>query len=149
MGPACLAPSLRPAGERSSKGQGKQAAARPATIACSRGPPWCPCLQELIQRHTDELAASITQEQGKTLADARGDVFRGLGAALLPPPPPPLLLLLIFVRRCSVVLRGGRALWLDARREHCVLQCLLPRPSLAAVCTSLRPAFHPRMSRGG
>lgn len=35
-------------------------------------------LQELIQRHTDELARSITQEQGKTLADARGDVFRGL-----------------------------------------------------------------------
>ena len=39
-----------------------------------------PLLQELIQRHTDELARSITQEQGKTLADARGDVFRGLGA---------------------------------------------------------------------
>ena len=35
-------------------------------------------LQELIHRHTDELAHSITQEQGKTLADARGDVFRGL-----------------------------------------------------------------------
>ena len=28
----------------------------------------------------DELAASVTAEQGKTLADARGDVFRGLGA---------------------------------------------------------------------
>ena len=41
-------------------------------------PPRCP--QELINRHTDELAASITREQGKTLADARGDVFRGLGA---------------------------------------------------------------------
>lgn len=27
----------------------------------------------------DELAASVTREQGKTLADARGDVFRGLG----------------------------------------------------------------------
>lgn len=35
-------------------------------------------LQELIQTHTDELAMSITTEQGKTLADARGDVFRGL-----------------------------------------------------------------------
>lgn len=35
-------------------------------------------LQELIQTHTDELAKSITTEQGKTLADARGDVFRGL-----------------------------------------------------------------------
>ena len=35
-------------------------------------------LQELVQRHTDEIAQSITTEQGKTLADARGDVFRGL-----------------------------------------------------------------------
>lgn len=31
----------------------------------------------------DELAASVTREQGKTLADARGDVFRGLGELLL------------------------------------------------------------------
>lgn len=35
-------------------------------------------LADLIRQHTDELAASVTQEQGKTLADARGDVFRGL-----------------------------------------------------------------------
>ncbi|KAI3426382.1 hypothetical protein D9Q98_008753 [Chlorella vulgaris] len=35
-------------------------------------------LQELINRHMDELATSVTREQGKTLADARGDVFRGL-----------------------------------------------------------------------
>ena len=34
--------------------------------------------QELIHQHMDELAESITMEQGKTLADARGDVFRGL-----------------------------------------------------------------------
>lgn len=34
--------------------------------------------QELIRAHTEELALSITTEQGKTLADARGDVFRGL-----------------------------------------------------------------------
>jgi len=27
----------------------------------------------------DELAANITLEQGKTIPDARGDVFRGLG----------------------------------------------------------------------
>ena len=27
----------------------------------------------------DALAANVTQEQGKTLADAKGDVFRGLG----------------------------------------------------------------------
>eukprot|EP00200_Dunaliella_tertiolecta_P005719 CAMPEP_0202355528 /NCGR_PEP_ID=MMETSP1126-20121109/10385_1 /ASSEMBLY_ACC=CAM_ASM_000457 /TAXON_ID=3047 /ORGANISM="Dunaliella tertiolecta, Strain CCMP1320" /LENGTH=539 /DNA_ID=CAMNT_0048948159 /DNA_START=88 /DNA_END=1707 /DNA_ORIENTATION=+ len=35
-------------------------------------------LQELIRANTEELARSITMEQGKTLADARGDVFRGL-----------------------------------------------------------------------
>lgn len=35
-------------------------------------------LQALIREHTEELAESITLEQGKTLADARGDVFRGL-----------------------------------------------------------------------
>lgn len=35
-------------------------------------------LIRLIRDHTEELAHSITVEQGKTLADARGDVFRGL-----------------------------------------------------------------------
>jgi malonate-semialdehyde dehydrogenase (acetylating)/methylmalonate-semialdehyde dehydrogenase len=35
-------------------------------------------LQHLIRKHTDELAANVTLEQGKTLGDARGDVFRGL-----------------------------------------------------------------------
>ena len=35
-------------------------------------------LQSLIREHTEELALSITTEQGKTLQDARGDVFRGL-----------------------------------------------------------------------
>lgn len=35
-------------------------------------------LQALIREHTEELALSITTEQGKTLQDARGDVFRGL-----------------------------------------------------------------------
>ncbi|XP_021903663.1 methylmalonate-semialdehyde dehydrogenase [acylating], mitochondrial isoform X1 [Carica papaya] len=35
-------------------------------------------LQELIRRNTDRLAMSITTEQGKTLKDAQGDVFRGL-----------------------------------------------------------------------
>lgn len=39
-------------------------------------------LQELIREHMDELAQNVTLEQGKTLADARGDVFRGLGALL-------------------------------------------------------------------
>mmetsp|Transcript_25900 Transcript_25900/g.72529 ORF Transcript_25900/g.72529 Transcript_25900/m.72529 type:complete len:550 (-) Transcript_25900:161-1810(-) len=35
-------------------------------------------LQHLIREHTDELAANVSLEQGKTLADAKGDVFRGL-----------------------------------------------------------------------
>jgi len=35
-------------------------------------------LAQLIRDHTDEIAAIITMEQGKTLADAKGDVFRGL-----------------------------------------------------------------------
>lgn len=35
-------------------------------------------LVALIRRDWDRLAASITLEQGKTMADARGDVLRGL-----------------------------------------------------------------------
>ena len=35
-------------------------------------------LQELIRLHMKELAAILTAEQGKTLPDAEGDVFRGL-----------------------------------------------------------------------
>jgi malonate-semialdehyde dehydrogenase (acetylating)/methylmalonate-semialdehyde dehydrogenase len=35
-------------------------------------------LQEYIRRDMKKLAASITAEQGKTLPDAEGDVFRGL-----------------------------------------------------------------------
>ena len=34
--------------------------------------------QALIRDHMDELAEILTSEQGKTIADARGDVFRGL-----------------------------------------------------------------------
>ncbi|PNK60448.1 CoA-acylating methylmalonate-semialdehyde dehydrogenase [Psychrobacter sp. FDAARGOS_221] len=34
--------------------------------------------QALIREHMDELAELLTAEQGKTIADARGDVFRGL-----------------------------------------------------------------------
>ncbi len=34
--------------------------------------------QHLIREHMAELAAMLTAEQGKTLADAEGDVFRGL-----------------------------------------------------------------------
>lgn len=35
----------------------------------------------LIRENWDRLAASITLEQGKTFADARGDVLRGLQVA--------------------------------------------------------------------
>lgn len=35
-------------------------------------------LQELIRRDREKLAVSVTTEQGKTLGDAHGDVFRGL-----------------------------------------------------------------------
>lgn len=34
--------------------------------------------RELLVQHTDELASIITSEQGKTLADARGELARGL-----------------------------------------------------------------------
>ena len=34
-------------------------------------------LQALINENMDALAECITIEQGKTLADAKGDVFRG------------------------------------------------------------------------
>jgi hypothetical protein len=32
----------------------------------------------------DVLARSVTMEQGKTLSDAKGDVFRGLGGLCMP-----------------------------------------------------------------
>lgn len=34
--------------------------------------------QSLIQQHMDRIAKIIVQEQGKTFADAKGDIFRGL-----------------------------------------------------------------------
>ena len=34
--------------------------------------------QDLIRRYTDDIANLITLEQGKTLTDAKGDIFRGL-----------------------------------------------------------------------
>jgi len=34
--------------------------------------------QRLVRENMDDLAATVTREQGKTLADGRGDVFRGL-----------------------------------------------------------------------
>jgi malonate-semialdehyde dehydrogenase (acetylating)/methylmalonate-semialdehyde dehydrogenase len=36
---------------------------------------------ELVRQNWDRLAASITIEQGKTFADAKGDVLRGLQVA--------------------------------------------------------------------
>ncbi|EPQ32270.1 uncharacterized protein PFL1_00467 [Pseudozyma flocculosa PF-1] len=35
-------------------------------------------LQALLREHTDDIANAITLEQGKTFADAKGDVLRGL-----------------------------------------------------------------------
>ncbi|KAJ3400967.1 Methylmalonate-semialdehyde dehydrogenase [acylating] mitochondrial, partial [Chytriomyces hyalinus] len=35
-------------------------------------------LQKLVRDKQDDIARAITLEQGKTLPDARGDVFRGL-----------------------------------------------------------------------
>jgi len=35
-------------------------------------------LQQLIRENTDRIAASIVAENGKTMTDAKGDVFRGL-----------------------------------------------------------------------
>jgi len=35
-------------------------------------------LQQLIRDNTKELAAILTEEQGKTITDAEGDIFRGL-----------------------------------------------------------------------
>ncbi len=40
--------------------------------------PVCVCVCVCVCTQ-DKLARSVTMEQGKTLADARGDVFRGLG----------------------------------------------------------------------
>lgn len=40
---------------------------------------------ELIRKNSDALAAAVTLEQGKTLADAHGDVFRGLEVRALQP----------------------------------------------------------------
>ena len=37
-----------------------------------------PRLQHLIRQHTADIAKSIVLEQGKTVADAHGDVQRGL-----------------------------------------------------------------------
>ena len=38
-------------------------------------------LVELLNKNKDEIAKSITEEQGKTLVDAHGDLFRGIEVA--------------------------------------------------------------------
>ena len=35
-------------------------------------------LQHLLKQHHDELAEILAQETGKTFADAKGDVWRGI-----------------------------------------------------------------------
>lgn len=52
--------------------------------------------QALIREHHDDIARSIVLEQGKTFADAKGDVLRGLQMSLLP------LLSLTSSRRCRL-----------------------------------------------
>lgn len=39
-------------------------------------------LQALIRENMDEIAESITNEQGKTFPDAKGDVLRGLQVSI-------------------------------------------------------------------
>ncbi len=55
-----------------------------------------PCKQHAVAWQ-GELAASVTLEQGKTLPDARGDVFRGLGE---------------FPPRVAAGLHSSRVMWL-------------------------------------
>ena len=54
------------------------AAAQWRTSSLSRRTAVLFAFRELLVRHTDELALLITTEQGKTLADARGELARGL-----------------------------------------------------------------------
>jgi malonate-semialdehyde dehydrogenase (acetylating)/methylmalonate-semialdehyde dehydrogenase len=47
-------------------------------VPLSRRVPMLFRLRELVESHREELAAAVTSEHGKTLADARGEVDRGL-----------------------------------------------------------------------
>lgn len=47
-------------------------------------PPKSRRLQSLIREHHDDIARSIVLEQGKTFADAKGDVLRGLQVRVVP-----------------------------------------------------------------
>jgi len=64
------------------------ASSEKAFLAWSRLPPQQRArinfkLSQLIRERTEQLAGMITREQGKTLGDARGDVFRGLEVSSL------------------------------------------------------------------
>lgn len=48
--------------------------------------------RDLIERHYDEIAALISREHGKTLAESRGDLFRGLEVVELACGAPSLLM---------------------------------------------------------
>lgn len=74
------------------------------------------------------MAQSVTLENGKTLVDARGDVFRGIGSASLLAPLFALLvcdskirLVVVDCARRGVGVRDGRGLAADGRdsREPC------------------------------
>lgn len=43
-------------------------------------------LQSLIRQNMDKIAANITTELGKTQADAKGDVLRGLRTHMIDQP---------------------------------------------------------------
>jgi len=45
--------------------------------------------KDLVERNMDRLAAAVTDEHGKTLADAKGSVTRGLEVCLLYTSPSP------------------------------------------------------------
>lgn len=43
----------------------------------------CGVMRTILFLYQDKLAINITTEQGKTLKDAHGDVFRGLGCSII------------------------------------------------------------------
>jgi hypothetical protein len=78
-----------------------------------------PCWYDVLQ---DELAKSVTTEQGKTFQDAKGDVFRGLGEFRLSQPMSPMAWRL-FSSSCSLsssIQKGCCTvyIWLLGRRHR-------------------------------
>ena len=82
----------------------------------------------------DELAKSVTMEQGKTLSDAKGDVFRGLGGsgqALFAP----LSFTLSLPALSNRVFRGLRRMKAGAQSTLRPLPCVQQQQqSMAATC---------------